>query len=188
MEPLSKRLRQSRQSSPPISKMIFSTRRNWLLSSTLISVSIVAIQPVFAEINASIQPAIQTNYDRINAAFIRKDIKGATALFTPDYVSINPEGKKQNLSEFREQYDTLFKRFNIKLTSNKATIKNIDVIAGGIDVAIDQKTEGTIAGFNKLVINQTSRDSWLKTPQGWRLKQSRILTSQTTFNGQTFKG
>jgi hypothetical protein len=188
MEPLCDWLRQSRQFSPPISIMIFSTGRNSLLSSALISVAIVTVQPVFAGISASIQPAIQTNYDRINAAFIRKDIKGATALFTPDYVSINPEGKKQTLSEFREQYDTLFKRFNIKLTSNKATIKNIDVNAGGIDVAIDQKTEGTVAGFNKLVIDQTSRDSWLKTPQGWRLKQSKILTSKTTFNGQTFKG
>jgi Domain of unknown function (DUF4440) len=188
MEHLSDWLRQSRQSSSPISKMNFSTRRNSLLYSTLFSVAIATVQPVFAEINASIKPAIQTNYNRINAAFVRKDIKGATALFTPDYVSINPEGKKQNLAEFREQYDTLFKRFNIKLTSNKATIKNIDVSAGGVDVAIDQKTEGTVAGFNKLVISQTSRDSWLKTPQGWRLKQSKILTSTTTFNGQTFKG
>lgn len=168
--------------------MNFSTRRNSIIHSALIAGSVVAIQPVFAQVNASIKPAIQTNYDRINAAFIRKDIKEATALFTPDYVSIDPEGKKQNLAEFREHYNTLFKRFNIKLTSNKATIKNIDPIAGGIDVAIEQKTEGTIAGFNKLEIAQTSRDSWLKTPQGWRLKQSKILTSQTTFNGQTFKG
>jgi ketosteroid isomerase-like protein len=168
--------------------MIFSTRRNSAIHGALISVAIVAIQPAFAQINASIKPTIQTNYDRINAAFIRKDIKGATALFTPDYVSIDPDGKKQTLAEFREHYDTLFKRFNIKLTSNKATIKNIDISASGIDVAIDQKTEGTIAGFNKLVINQTSSDSWLKTPQGWRLKKSKILTSQTTFNGQTFKG
>jgi ketosteroid isomerase-like protein len=168
--------------------MILPNRRNSIISGALISVAIAAIQPVFAQINASVKPAIQTNYNQINAAFIRKDIKGATALFTPDYVSIDPEGKKQNLAEFREHYDNLFKRFNIKLTSNKATIKNIDTSAGGIDVAIDQKTEGTIAGFNKLVINQTSRDSWMKTPQGWRLKQSKILTSQTTFNGQTFKG
>ena len=152
------------------------------------SVAIVTIVPAHAEINSKLQPTIQTNYDRINAAFIRKDIKGATALFTPDYVSISPEGEKQTLSEFRKHYDNLFNRFNIKLTSNRTTIKNIDLNSNSADVAIEQKTEGTIAGFNKIVINQTSRNLWVKTPQGWRLKESKILTNQTTFNGQTFKG
>ncbi|PSB58273.1 nuclear transport factor 2 family protein [Chamaesiphon polymorphus] len=168
--------------------MISSTARDSLVSAILLSIAIVAIAPAQADNNAKIQPTIQTNYDRINAAFVRKDIKGATALFTPDYVNISPEGNKQNLSEFREHYNNLFTRFNIKLTSTKATIKTIDTNASGIDVAIEQKTEGTVAGFNKIIINQTSRDSWLKTPQGWRLRQSKILTSQTTFNGQTFKG
>ena len=168
--------------------MVVSFTRGSLVSIALISVAIVAIAPAQADINSNVQPIIQTNYNRINAAFIRKDIKGATALFTRDYVIINPEGEKQTLTEFREHYNNLFTRFNIKLTSNKATIKTIDTSTGGIDVAIEQKTEGTIAGFNKIVIDQTSRDLWLKTPQGWRLKQSKILTSQTTFNGQTFKG
>jgi Domain of unknown function (DUF4440) len=168
--------------------MISSTSRNSLVSAISLAIAIVVIAPAQADNNAKIQPTIQTNYDRINAAFVRKDIQGATALFTPDYVSISPKGEKQNLAEFREHYNNLFTRFNIKLTSNKATIKTIDTNASGIDVAIEQKTEGTVAGFNKIVINQTSRDSWLKTPQGWRLKQSKILTSQTTFNGQTFQG
>jgi ketosteroid isomerase-like protein len=181
-------VRQSGQCNLLPIQMISSFARNALLSTALISVAIGTTYPVQAENSATIQPAIQTNYNKINAAFVRKDIKGATALFTPDYVSISPEGDKKTLAEFREHYNNLFNRFNIKLTSNKATIKNIDVNASGIDVAIEQKTEGTIAGSNKIVIDQTSRDSWLKTPQGWRLKQSKILTSQTTFNGKTFKG
>jgi hypothetical protein len=168
--------------------MNFFSFKNTILSTALMSVAIVTMQPGYAETSSKIQPTIQTNYNQINAAFVRHDITGATALFTPDYVSINPEGAKQNLAEFREHYNNLFTRFNIKLTSNKATIKNIDVNARGVDVAIEQKTEGTVAGFNKIIINQTSRDSWLKTPQGWRLKESKILTSKTTFNGQTFKG
>jgi hypothetical protein len=167
--------------------MIFSSTKNAILSVALISVTIATIQPGSAEINSKIQPTIQTNYDRINAAFIRKDIKAATALFDPGYVSISPEGEKQTLAEFRDHYNKLFNQFNIKLTSNKTTIKNIDLHATGIDVAIEQKTEGTVAGFNKIVINQTSRNLWLKTPQGWRLKESKILTNTTTFNGQTFK-
>ncbi|MCY7366998.1 MAG: nuclear transport factor 2 family protein [Chamaesiphon sp.] len=168
--------------------MTFSFPKYPILSTVLMSVAIVTIQPGYAENSAKIQPTIQTNYNQINAAFVRRDITGATALFTPDYVNTNTDGKKQTLAEFREHYNNLFTRFNIKLTSNKATIKNIDVKASGIDVAIKQKTEGTVAGFNKIIINQTSRDSWLKTPQGWRLKESKILTSKTTFNGQTFKG
>lgn len=168
--------------------MNFSFPKRTVLSTVLMSVAIATISPAYAETSAKIQPTIQTNYNQINAAFVRRDIKSATALFTPDYVNTDSEGKKQTLAEFREHYKNLFTRFNIKLTSNKATIKNINVNPSGIDVAIEQKTEGTVAGFNKIIINQTSRDSWLKTPQGWRLKESKILTSKTTFNGQTFKG
>jgi ketosteroid isomerase-like protein len=168
--------------------MIFSPDKCALLSSAVISVAIVTLHPAHAETNAKIQAIVQTNYNQINAAFVRKDIKGATAYFTPDYVSISPEGEKQTLAEFRNHYDNLFNRFKIQLTSNKTTIKNIEIDANEIDVAIEQKTEGTVAGFNKIVINQTSRNLWLKTPQGWRLKQSKILNSQTTFNGKTFKG
>jgi ketosteroid isomerase-like protein len=168
--------------------MIFSSTKNTILSAILMSVTIVTIQPGNAGTDSKIQPIIQTSYDRINAAFLRKDIQGATALFAPDYVSISPEGEKKTLAEFREHYNNLFTRFNIKLTSNKTTIKNIDLNSTGVDVAIEQKTEGTIAGFNKIVINQTSRNLWLKTPQGWRLKESKILTNKTTFNGKTFNG
>jgi Domain of unknown function (DUF4440) len=168
--------------------MFYSFTKNALLATAIGSVAIVTLQPVFAQTKSTIQPVIQTNYNSINAAFIRKDIKGATVYFAPDYVNINQKGEKLTLEEFRTHYDNLFSRFNIKLTSNKATIKNIAVNADGIDVSIDQRTEGTIAGFNKIVISQTSSDRWMKTPQGWRLKQSKIITNQTTFNGKTFNG
>jgi ketosteroid isomerase-like protein len=168
--------------------MIFSFNKNLLLSTIVASVAIATISPSHAETTVKAKAIVQTNYDKINAAFVRKDIKGATALFTQDYVSISPEGTKQTLEEFQTHYDNLFNRFNIKLTSNKTVIKDIVVNGNGIDVAIEQRTEGTIAGSNKLVIDQTSRNLWLKTPQGWRLKESKILTNQTTFNGKTFKG
>ncbi len=166
--------------------MTFSIAKNTLCALGLFATAIAAIQPVYAENKAALLPIIQTNYDRINAAFVRKDVKGATAYFTPDYVSINPKGEKQNLEAFRSHYNTVLNRFNIKLTSNKTTIKDLTVSPTGIDVSIVQQTEGTIAGFNKIVISQTSKNFWLKTPQGWRLKQSNILTNQTTFNGKVF--
>jgi Domain of unknown function (DUF4440) len=166
--------------------MMFSIAKNTLCSIGIIASAIATLQPVYAESKAALLPVIQTNYDRINAAFVRKDVKGATAYFTPDYVSINPKGEKQNLEQFRSHYNTVLNRFSIKLTSNKTTIKDLAISPTGIDVSIVQQTEGTIAGFNKIVISQTSKNFWLKTPQGWRLKQSTILTNQTTFNGKVF--
>jgi ketosteroid isomerase-like protein len=166
--------------------MIFSSTKNTLCSIAIFSVAIATLQPAIATSTAALLPIIQSNYDRINAAFIRKDIKGATAYFTPDYVSINKKGEKQNLEEFRRHYDTLLNRFSIKLTSNKATIQNIAVNANVIDVTMGQHTEGTMIGGNKIVIDQTSKDLWAKTAQGWRLKQTKILTSQTKFNGKVF--
>ena len=166
--------------------MMFPSTKNTLRSLALFSVAIATLQPAYAESKASLQPVIQASYNQINAAFIRKDVKGATAFFTPDYVSINKKGEKQNIQEFRSHYDNVLNRFNIKLTSNKATIKSISANGNGIDVAIGQHTEGTMIGGNKIVIDQSSKDFWIKTAQGWRLKQSRILTSQTKFNGKVF--
>ncbi len=159
-----------------------------MFSTALLSVAIYTLQPAIAETKSTIQPLIQNNYNNINAAFVRKDIKRATAYFTTDYVSINSKGEKQTLEEFRTHYDNLFTRFNIDLTSNKATIKKITIDAEGIDVALEQRTEGTIAKFNKIAIDRTYNDRWLKTPQGWRLKQSKIMTDRTTFNGKNFDG
>ena len=93
--------------------MIFSFNKNLLLSTIVASVSIATISPAYAETNVKAKAMVQTNYDKINAAFVRKDIKGATSLFTQDYVSISPEGTKQTLEEFQTHYDNLFNRFNI---------------------------------------------------------------------------
>jgi ketosteroid isomerase-like protein len=166
--------------------MMFSSVKNTLSSLALFSVAVATLQPAYAESKAALLPVIQGNYNQINAAFIRKDVKGATAYFTPDYVSINKKGEKQNLEEFRSHYNTILNRFNIKLTSNKASIKDISIDASGISVSLGQHTEGTMIGGNKIVIDQSSKDLWTKTPQGWRLKQSKILTSQTKFNGKVF--
>jgi ketosteroid isomerase-like protein len=168
--------------------MTFFPTKSASVSIVLMSVAIGTLQPAFAETKSKIQSIVQTNYNNINAAFLSKDIKRATAYFTIDYVSINPKGERQNLEEFRTHYNNLFTRFNIDLTSNKATIKKIAIDADGINVEIEQRTEGTIAKTNKIAIYQTSIDRWMKTPQGWRLKQSKIETNQTTFNGKTFNG
>jgi ketosteroid isomerase-like protein len=167
--------------------MIFSSAKNTLCSVALISVAIATLQPAFAENKAALLPIIQGNYARINAAFVRKDVKGATAYFTPDYISINQKGEKKNLEEFRSHYSNILNRFNLKLTSNQATIGDIVVNGNGIDASIQQHTEGSMLGGNKIVIDQKSKDLWVKTAQGWRLKQSKIITSQTTFNGKVFK-
>jgi hypothetical protein len=167
--------------------MIFSATKNTLLSTALLSTIAMPHYSTGAMTGSSIQPIIQQQYDRINAAFIRKDIQAATANFTADYISINTKGEKQNLAEFRQQYTDLFNRIKLDITTNKTTIKKIALVSQGVDVSIEQHTEAKVLG-NKVVIRQTSRNFWLKTPQGWRLQQSKILTNQTTFNGKTFKG
>ena len=75
--------------------MTFSLAKSVSVSTVLVSVAIVTFQPAFAETKTKIQPIIQTNYNNINAAFLSKDIKRATAYFTPDYVSISPKGERQ---------------------------------------------------------------------------------------------
>jgi ketosteroid isomerase-like protein len=167
--------------------MIFSRSKYTPIATAIFSAVLISAPSVLATTQASIQPAIQERYDRINAAFIRKDINAATAYFSPDYISISTKGEKQNLSQFRKHYSDLFARLKLDLTANKTTINEIAVKPNGAEVEIEQHTEAKVLG-NKIVIYQTSRNFWLKTAQGWRLKQSQILTNKTTFNGKTYQG
>ena len=164
--------------------MLFPLARNTVLATVIGSVTIATIQPAFAD-NSAVRSTIQRNYNQINSAFIRQDLNGATAYFTSDFESINAKGERESLSEFKEKYNSLFKRFNIKLTSSKTTIKSISVKPGSANVAISQRTEGKVAGSFKIIISQTSNDTWVKTPEGWRLQTGKILTSKATVNGRT---
>jgi ketosteroid isomerase-like protein len=165
--------------------MVFFSSRQAIVAAALISVTAIGIPMVSAKTsNTNARASVQSTYNKINAAFSKKDITTATSYFTPDYVSINAKGERTDLAGFRQYYTSLFGRFNIDLTANKTTIKQFAVKDNGAEVFTEQYTEGKVALINKVIIYQTARSIWKNTPEGWRLKESKILSNRTTFNGK----
>jgi ketosteroid isomerase-like protein len=169
--------------------MISFSSRQVLVATAIASVTLIGVVSVQADTNSTkVRSIVQGNYDKINAAFIKQDLDTVTSYFTPDYISINDKGERQNVQEFRSYYSNLFKRMKIDITSNKTTIKSIAIDSKGAQVSTEQLTEGKLIGNNKIAIRQTSQSLWTNTPQGWRMKESKVLTNKTTFNGKVFKG
>jgi hypothetical protein len=168
--------------------MMFFSPRQFFAATAIASVSVASVMSAQANTSSNVRALVQNNYDKINAAFIKKDLDTVTSYFTADYVGINAKGERQSLTEFRNYYGSLFQRLKIDITTNKTTIKSITIDPSGARVAAEQITEGKVVGNNKIAIRQTSQSLWTNTAKGWRLKESKVLTDRTTFNGKTFKG
>lgn len=146
------------------------------LSIAVPSVSVMAASP------SSTKKEIQNNYNRIASAIIRKDVKSATSYFTNDYVGIDNKGNRRTAEEMRQYYSSIMPA-QVKVVKNQIAIQDFSADSSVAQVSIVQRADLTF-GTSKIVSQNTYRDLWVKTPQGWRLKQSENTASSTTLNGK----
>lgn len=139
----------------------------------------------FAQIEE--RAAIQSAYDHANLASARHDVKGACAHYKDDYENISSKGQSSKGADERSmQIDFLLhtktyqgstKITDFKLEKNKAIV----VVKEHVDcVTQDPETRK----FVHLVEDDTCRDEWTKTSQGWKLARSRNLNSSITVDGK----
>jgi ketosteroid isomerase-like protein len=124
---------------------------------------------------------IQNNYNKIAAAFARKDLTGATSYFTADYVNIDDQGTQKSAAELREQYEPLLRR--VKVVKSRIAIQDFQAQGNRANALVKQRSD-LLWGNKKIVREDTFRDSWVKTGQGWRIQRSQTLTVNTTLDGQ----
>jgi hypothetical protein len=71
----------------------------------------------------------------------------------------------------------------VKVVKNQIVIQNFSADSNNANVLIQQRADLTF-GKSKIVSQNTYKDLWVRTPQGWRLKQSQNTNSSTTMNGK----
>ncbi len=164
------------------------TRRNLFMVALLLAV--VTFAPLaHADAASDARKAIQTAYDRENAAAARKDVNGMFANETSDFEDITKEGRKVNLTEMRAQLG----RVMAGIQSIKATTTIQKFSLKGQQAIVVAKGHAEMTGVNpnnhstvKAIIENTSEDLWVKTKRGWLQKRSKTLTesTHTTINGK----
>jgi ketosteroid isomerase-like protein len=132
-------------------------------------------------LQSSPKAEIQSNYNKIAAAFMRKDLNSATSYFTPDYVSIDDKGESKNAEQIRQQYGPLLRR--VKITKSRIFIQSFSAQGTQASALVKQRSD-LLFGKSKIVREDTVRDTWIRTNSGWRIKQSQTLAVSTTMDGQ----
>jgi len=130
------------------------------------------------------QSTIHGLYEQINAAFQRRDVGGVMAYFTPDYTATDPNGDRLSRDQTRRRYQDQLGQ--IKTIQGRFTIRRFVPTPGGAWAEMQMHTDGT--GEKRILFAHVrgtftndfhSRDLWVKTPQGWRLKYRQILQDDT---------
>lgn len=130
------------------------------------------------------QSTIHGMYDQINAAFMRRDVGGVMTYFTPDYTATDTNGDRLNRDQTRRRYQDQLGQ--IRSIQGRFTIQRFVPVPGGAWAEMQMHSAGT--GEKRVLFARVhgtftndfhSRDLWVKTPQGWRLKYRLILQDDT---------
>lgn len=128
--------------------------------------------------------AINAAHAQEEAAVSQKDINGAMASCSPDYVTTEPGGRTENYAQARQSMIDLFQTTsNMKETN---VIQDIHLMGATAIVTVKNHVEATLPISNPLTGRPITRaqdhldmETWVKGQQGWLLTKSDILQSSS---------
>ena len=130
------------------------------------------------------QTGIKAAYDRINAAFLRDNMDGLMAYFTPDYTELSRA--RRDGESGRGAASVPGSPLQITSMSSHWTLQDLQPTAEGVSVQMTMHSSGT--GIKRILFAKLRgtftddlqvRDLWVHTAQGWRLKHRVVLSDQT---------
>jgi hypothetical protein len=131
--------------------------------------------------------AVQSIYDKRNAAVAAKDLKGILSNCTPDFVYIAKDGQKGGLSVLKKRLLPLLslaQKPKVTTTRQKFTLKGKEVttvVKTHIESLFFSPTSQTPS---KMVVDDTSEDVWIQSEKGWLQKRKKSLSDVMTIDGK----
>ena len=130
--------------------------------------------------------ALQAMYDLENAAAGKKNAHGMLAYVSPKFVGVDAKGKHVTYDDLRDSAQQVF---DMAANLQAGTIvRDCKVTGDKAVVHVDDEVRIVVSGPDKdkthVVDTSSSKDTWTKTPAGWRLTSSRTLTHKVTVDGQ----
>ncbi len=161
-------------------------KRLTLLAPLLLCLTVSLASGLSAASVPGTRQALQRLYNLRDAAMAHKDAVGSYAFRTPDFIGTDEKGRHettaQQIADARGTFaivgqiktSTTIEKFVLN-GPTEATVTVLGRISG---IALQTKSHA------RLVVDQTSRDVWVKTPQGWRQKSTQDLFNKTTIDGK----
>lgn len=153
---------------------------------TLLCVSFFGIAGQARADDASVRKSLTANYLKISEAFRKNDIAAIANLMTPDYVAVQPKGKKLShdevLTSLSRQRQVLV-NVDWQRKIGKLTVKGNEAVA-----TIQSRMAGIMADPNgkhhNILMMSSSKDTWVKAGAGWKLKSYQFLTGAMALDGK----
>ncbi len=172
--------------------MFTTSRRTYLFAAAAGLLLLGGVVPsARADATSDARRALQTLYDKTNAAAARKDANGVLAYMTPDFVATGVKGEKRTVADLRAQLTQIFPL--LQSWRGGSRIQQVTLKGGAATVVVKENVRMVLVNpqtKQKAVLDSmgTSRDVWVKSGGGWRMKQSRNLSSKALLNGKPAPG
>jgi len=168
------------------------TERGWqVMLRTLSATVLVAVcLPMLAGTVLADRRAereIRAEYAKTAQFTKQKNVEGLLRQMTPDFIYKDIKGQvlsKQMVEQImREQY-----RMIQRIDQRSTTIRRIEVKGKTARVTTDEVLAFTFKDAqgkpHKLFTKARTRDTWVKTPQGWKVKMTEALSEETYVDGK----
>ncbi len=144
-----------------------------------------SIAAVGQDDDSTVRQELEQAYERLNSANARGDLKAVLAMKTSDFHAIFPDGKVGDF-ETMKQYSERFMKNNSRGLKVRITIQKLSVsehrIVAVAEVLQEAVRPRELAGkMRELRTTVVQRETWVKTPDGWKLK-----SVDNVHDGKTF--
>lgn len=136
-------------------------------------------------VQGALQKEISANYAAISQAFVKRDETKIESFFARDYKIVQPNGQGLAHDHVLQAMRWQMKAMQHPHWDRK--VRSVTLTGGQAVAIVDGDFSGTIVAPDgrSHVVRQvsTSKDVWIKTPKGYRLRQSQVLKSSATMDG-----
>jgi hypothetical protein len=127
-----------------------------------------------AQDEASVRRELEAQYAKLIEAHYRKDLKAILALKTSDFHTIGPDGKVNDarmMEEYSRQFlETNKPPFTIRMSIKELKVSENRLIAVAVVLQEVTRYRELVGKRRKVETSVVQRETWAKTPDGWKLK------------------
>jgi hypothetical protein len=138
-----------------------------------------------AQDDPEVRKELEAQYKRLAEAHDRRDLKAIVGLKTADFHAIFPGGRVGD-SKVMEQYSRQFLErnqppYNIRVTIQKLNVSENKLIAVAEILQEVTRYQDLAGKRRKVDTSVVQRETWAKTPEGWKLKSVDNVRDQKRF-------
>ena len=128
-------------------------------------------------------------YQKIEKALKRRDLEGLESVYvyqTPDFTQAESDGSVKKREQVAAALLHLMTAFSV-INSIKFNITNIKMVNGKAQVSYRQELDANLImdkgskAKGRFKYTALGRDTWIKTPRGWRVQRVETFSDTTMF-------